>query len=183
MCTYLLSAPWLSASCCNFLPSIEAVPCVRPIRFGVGSPIKTRWTLRSSIVDACGVTATAKDAPLTITVITTLHRTTRYLSGVFCRIRNDNCHRKRSPKFQVRGMARSIANGTFSPPPLSSTASQSNGATAKLNIVSRLAIDGKAKQSSEGAHVHLYLKVRRILFLYLVDILKSTWFPAVEYCP
>ncbi|KLO19143.1 hypothetical protein SCHPADRAFT_992919 [Schizopora paradoxa] len=57
-------------------------------------------------------------------------------------------------------MARSIANGTFSPPPpVSSTASQSNGVTTKLNIVSRLAIDGKAKQSLEGAHVHLYLKL------------------------
>ncbi|TDL24918.1 hypothetical protein BD410DRAFT_766513 [Rickenella mellea] len=54
--------------------------------------------------------------------------------------------------------ASSRRSGTLSPP-LSSAASYSLGAQSKLNIVSRLAIEGKAKQGFDGAAIKLYLKL------------------------
>ncbi|KAH8117079.1 hypothetical protein DFH11DRAFT_1579142 [Phellopilus nigrolimitatus] len=52
----------------------------------------------------------------------------------------------------------SVRNGAFSPP-LSSAASYTTSGQSKLNIVSRLAIEGKAKQTSDGASIKLYLKL------------------------
>ncbi|THH06712.1 hypothetical protein EW145_g3900 [Phellinidium pouzarii] len=52
----------------------------------------------------------------------------------------------------------SIPNSVFSPT-LSSAASYTASSQSKLNIVSRLAIEGKAKQGPDGASIKLYLKI------------------------
>ncbi|KAL5532859.1 ZCCHC8_2 [Sanghuangporus sanghuang] len=49
-------------------------------------------------------------------------------------------------------------NGAFSPT-LSSATSYTGTGPSKLNIVSRLAIEGKVKQSVDGASIKLYLKI------------------------
>lgn len=60
-------------------------------------------------------------------------------------------------------MAHSVRNGTVSPP-LTSTGSYSTTTTGqKLNVVSRLAIEGKVKQGSDTASVKLYMKVRCVV--------------------
>ncbi|KAI5119935.1 hypothetical protein M0805_002124 [Coniferiporia weirii] len=52
----------------------------------------------------------------------------------------------------------SIRNGAFSPPH-SSAASYTTSVQSKLNVVSRLAIEGKVKQGADGASIKLYLKI------------------------
>lgn len=44
-------------------------------------------------------------------------------------------------------------------PPLSSSPSFTAGQQQKLNVVTRLAIEGKAKQGAEGVGIKMYLKV------------------------
>lgn len=57
-------------------------------------------------------------------------------------------------------------SGAFSPP-LSSAASYTANTQSRLNIVSRLAIEGKAKQNADGASIKLYLKVcLRVIYAY-----------------
>ena len=56
-------------------------------------------------------------------------------------------------------MARSMSrSGAFSPP-LSSAASYTANSQSKINVVTRLAIEGKAKQNADGASIMLHLRV------------------------
>ena len=59
-------------------------------------------------------------------------------------------------------MARSVRGGTVSPPLTSTGSYTTTAAGLKLNVVSRLAIEGKVKQGSENASVKLYMKVCRV---------------------
>lgn len=56
-------------------------------------------------------------------------------------------------------MAHSVRNGTVSPPLTSTGSYSTTTAGQKLNVVSRLAIEGKVKQGSDVASVKLYMKV------------------------
>jgi len=47
----------------------------------------------------------------------------------------------------------------MSPPPSTSSQAFTIGQQQKLNVVTRLAIEGKAKQGQDGASIKMYLKV------------------------
>lgn len=53
---------------------------------------------------------------------------------------------------------------TLSPPLSTSSQALTAGQQQRLNVVTRLAIEGKAKQGENGAAIKMYLKVRETTF-------------------